>query len=117
MNKEFPKDSHFHVASVIVPTLPHALDRRVRAQFGKGPDERLAFCSARGSEEVESLLVERKLPLGYLPPLGRQSQMGVEHFLFRHLATGVHPLHGGIDLLADVGLVEAVEDFHILHER
>lgn len=35
MDQEFSKQSDFHVASVIVPTLPDALSPRVRAQLGK----------------------------------------------------------------------------------
>lgn len=78
MNQESPKHSDFHIASVIVLTPPHAFGRRVRSQFGKSSDERLALGSTRRTEEVESLLIKHKLPIRHLVPFGQEPLVGVE---------------------------------------
>jgi hypothetical protein len=89
----------------------------VRAKFLKGPDERLAFRAARRPEEIEGLFVEDKLPAGHSAALGKKPLIGGEDFLLGDLAPGIHALHGGADLLADIRVVETVEDFQILDER
>ena len=117
MNHEFSKDSHFDLAPVIVPALRDAFSRGMGAQVGKSADEHLPIGSARCLKEVECLLIEDELPLGHSAPLGNEPPIGGEHFLFGNLATGIHAIHGGIDLLTNGRFVEAIEDFQILRKR
>ena len=117
MNHEFSKDSHFDLAPVIVPALRDAFSRGMGAQVGKSADEHLPIGSARCLKEVKCLLIEDKLPLGHSAPLDKKPPMDGEHFLFGNLATGIHPIHRGVDLLPNDGFVEAIEDFQILRKR